>query len=127
MLIFQSQRGFSLIELTIVMAISVILLTIAYPVYTDHQVHVYRQRAQVALMHIAADLAQEDSSKASLPKETASLPYRFLVSQKPDAHFLIKAVPTGRQRSHDKLCGTLSLSDQNVRGSSGTGGVQKCW
>ncbi|MBK5648262.1 type IV pilin protein [Acinetobacter proteolyticus] len=50
-------RGFTLIELMIVVAIVAILAAIAYPSYTSYKVRVQRTDAQAEMMQIARNLA----------------------------------------------------------------------
>lgn len=50
-------RGFTLIELMIVVAIVAILAAIAYPSYTNYKVRVQRTDAQAEMMQIARSLA----------------------------------------------------------------------
>jgi type IV pilus assembly protein PilE len=50
-----SQRGFSLIELMIVVAIIAIIATFAFPSYRQHVIRSHRTDATSALLRVAAD------------------------------------------------------------------------
>ena len=52
------KKGFTLIELMIVVAIIAILAAIAYPSYTNYKVRVHRTEAQSEMMAIAHSLNQ---------------------------------------------------------------------
>lgn len=42
--------------------------------------------------------------------------------------YTLQIVPTGAQATQDKLCGTLSINQQGVRGEGGTASTaDQCW
>ncbi|MCH7314069.1 prepilin-type N-terminal cleavage/methylation domain-containing protein [Acinetobacter sp. ANC 3882] len=65
-------RGFTLIELMIVVAIIAILATIAYPSYISYKVRVQRTDAQAEMMQIARDLANFRMANNSYAGRTAT-------------------------------------------------------
>ena len=126
--------GFTLIELMLALAISVILVTIGYPTYTHYQTHAQRNRAQAALMQLAAKLelyfndngTYAGATLASLhaTQLTQGILYQLKI-QAGDAHFEIEAIPQEAQANRDTRCGTLTLTDTNQRGADGD--VNTCW
>jgi len=130
-------RGFTLIELMVALAISVILIAIGYPAYSSHQAHAERDRAIVALMQLSARMEVYFSDNESYAGATVrilhaanlvdGLHYRLRIVRASDAHYEIEAVPFGVQADRDTQCGTLSLTDTNVRGISGGGDATQCW
>lgn len=130
-------QGFTLIELMIAIAISAILATAAYPIYASYQARSYRGQAEVVLMQLAVKMAQYYSQTGNYQgivirkllnfDELKRLPYRFELTQVPDNHFLLQAIPDQVQRGRDQGCGILGLGDDNNRTVEGGAGVSACW
>ncbi|OGS99238.1 MAG: hypothetical protein A3F73_06310 [Gallionellales bacterium RIFCSPLOWO2_12_FULL_59_22] len=133
----QRQRGFTLIELMIAVALIGILAAIAYPSYTNHLQKSRRASAQAHLMDIAQRQTQylldarayaEDLGSLSLstPDDVAAF-YTIAI----DADNTAGAPPSftatatrkpGTAQANDK-CGTLGI-DNTGNKSAATGG---CW
>ncbi len=137
MFVLSNQRGFTLIELMLALAISAILIAVSYPIYTDYQAHAERDRAIVALMQLSARLENYFSDNGSYVDATIhnchavhlmdGLHYRLKITSATDSSYEIQAVPFGIQKTRDTHCGALILTDTNVRGISGDGDVAQCW
>lgn len=129
--------GFTLIELLITLAISAILLSVAYPSYVHYEVRAERNRATVALMQMAAKLEMYFNDHASYSGATIDslgatalihgIPYQLAITSATDQHFSIAAIPIDEQAKRDTVCGELMLTDTNLRSDSGTGNVDSCW
>ncbi len=137
-------KGFSLIELMIVVAIVGIISAIAYPNYTEYVTKSKRTAATSCLMEYAQYMEQYRASKMSyggsdhsddfddigLGCETENgldSHYQFA----PNAAFsattyTIKATPIGAQASADTSCGTLSINHLGVKSAS-AGDADNCW
>ncbi len=120
-------RGFTLVELLITIVVVGILVSIAYPAYTDHLRKSRRAEAQRVLMDIAlrqqqilldtkayaADLA---GSGASVPPSVTPF-YDITVTGTNTAGaapaFTATAVPRGAQASDS--CGTLTVNQASAR------------
>jgi type IV pilus assembly protein PilE len=130
-------HGFTLIELMLALAISVILMSIGYPSYVSYQTHAQRNRAEVALLQLSADMetyfsdnnSYEDASLKNLHAThlVDGLDYQLRIDKATDKHYEIQAVPTDVQVTRDSACGTLALTDANKRGISGDGDADACW
>ena len=124
-------RGFTLIELMVAVAIVAILAAIAYPSYQQHVLRTHRKAAQGCITELAQWMERYYSTHMSY--ENATLPstscrsdlktrYIFSFSHAPTATtYTIQAIPSGSQA--DDVCGTLSLTHAGVRTPSTTG----CW
>src|SRR5512139_668028 len=124
------QRGFTLIELMIVVAIVAILAAIAYPSYTQYVLRGHRAAAQSEMMDIAnreqqfllsnrsyADTAALTASGYALPAAVAAK-YNYAVAVNNAATpptFTITFTPTGSQASD----GTLFLNSVGLKTRGG--------
>ena len=101
-------RGFTLIELMIVVAIVAILAAIAYPAYTSHVRKGYRAAAQSYLMDLAQKQTQYLLDNRAYASNAAALnatppadvnnnyePIDFSVQAGPPPTFILTATPKG--------------------------------
>jgi type IV pilus assembly protein PilE len=141
-------RGFTLIELMIVVAIIGILAAIAFPAYNQSVRKSRRSDAKAALL----DLAQREERYLSTANQyTTSAPllgyggsatvttanpmnitsgsasyYQLAVSAPTSTTFTATATPQGAQATD--TCGTYTLSNTGTQGvSGGTGTPADCW
>ncbi|MEY2619335.1 MAG: hypothetical protein RL522_2337 [Pseudomonadota bacterium] len=147
-------RGFTLIELMIVLAVIGVLSAIAYPVYQRQILRTHRVTAAACLQELAMQmerrytLAMAYDNPATLPVAacTNALQGRYTfafgpvsvppataggsattVNSPTASSYLLQATPQGAQ-SNDAECGTLGLDQQGARARSGTAAdVQSCW
>lgn len=134
-------RGFSLIELMIVVLIIAVLAAIAYPSYTRHVVKTHRVAAEGCLSEYANYMERyyttnlrydEDpatSTAISLPSldcagnsQTGAF-YDYSLESVSATAFSVQAVPKGIQLARDTTCGTLKLDQTGTR----TPANSDCW
>lgn len=132
-------RGFTLIEVMVVVAIVGILAAVAYPSYVEYVQRGYRSEARTALMeaqqfmerfYAANSRYTTDAAGAvspALPARLQNVPTnspRYTLSVAATLNsYTLTATTTGTDR-----CGNLTLTNTGVKGRSGTGGtVQECW
>lgn len=133
------EKGFTLIELMIVVAIVGILAAIAYPSYQSHVEKTRRNLAEADLLELAQwmerryatgfDYRASDGSAPTLPfsisPRNASEPTAYNIDFAGAVTrntFVLRAQPTSLQ-SGDR-CGTLTVNQQGIE--TATGG-NDCW
>lgn len=144
-------KGFTLIEVMIVVAIIAILVGIALPNYREYVLRSNRAVAKAALLevasrqeqyflnnrsytHLLTDLGYEasyfiDSEGQPLAAVTGSI-YKMIITA-PDSNtgetiYTLSAVPHGSQ-TEDTKCGTLGFDDQADKTVTVSGNASYCW
>lgn len=145
------QRGFTLIELMITVAVIAILSGIALPSYNAYVLRSHRAEAKNTLLALAQRLEQNytlSSSYASTAANAAiddtsiaawgmnqvplsgSARYNIAFSGSPTAtEFVLMATPVGAQASD--TCGVMSLNNRNLKRAAGFDNrhptTRNCW
>jgi type IV pilus assembly protein PilE len=137
-----SNRGFTLIELMIAVAVVSILATIAVASYSSQVQKSRRTDARSALLDLAGreeKLFSTANAYSALPSDlgygavgapwpvTVGSGYYQVTVVTPDASsYTITATPLGTQLN-DTTCATLSVNQLGAQTSTGTGTAATCW
>lgn len=137
-------RGFTLIELMVVLVVVGILAAIAVPQYSAHVARTNRAEAKAALMGAAQWMEQRfsangtycstaaDCSTNPLPTSMRKVPatgdeiYALTVTNLADATYTLTATPASTGKMSADACGAFTL---NQLGQRGQGGLDEasCW
>lgn len=132
----KKQRGFTLIELMIVVAVVGILTAIALPSYNEYILRGHRAEGRTALLQTAQWMERAATANGpyptSLPGNMAGIASgRYAITLSSDgATFTLTATPENAQ-ANDK-CGSYTLTNTGLQGANGkTEGVSgydsSCW
>ena len=139
-MVMNKSRGFTLIELMIVVAVIGILAAVALPSYTRYVLKSHRSSAITAVLDLASREARYYTTNNTYSSDltllgysaTPSVPvtdssnhyYDLSVTAASSTGFTVSAAPAGNQVND--TCGTFSYTDLGVKSiSSGT--LSDCW
>jgi len=132
------ERGFTLIELMIVVAVLTIISTIAFPSYQNYALRGKRAEAKTAVLGAAQALERYFTNNNAYTTNLAAAGYKNISGDTPatsyytlqvtvpdSTSFIIRAVPNNFQ---DPACGIFTYNQAGQRGvENATDPVSKCW
>lgn len=128
-------RGFSLIEIMIVVVIIGVLAAIAYPSYNNHVVKTRRAAAAACLLERAQLLERYYTTNLTYVGAEVGqcgngldAHYKVGLSGAEQARaYTLQAVPRGQQAARDTACGTLRVTSTGARSVTGASATGACW
>jgi len=134
-------RGFTLIELMIVVAIIAILSAIAYPSYQEQVRKGRRADAMAQMLTLAQAYERFYTSNNSYingwaaisvgqtqaPTQGTAFYQLTSVEAGGGRSFLITATPQAAARQNEDRCGVLTIDQAGRKTKSGAAGVDECW
>ena len=135
----KTRRGFTLIELMIVVVVIAVLAAISFPAYQRYLASTRRATAAACLTEMAQfmerfytdNMTYVGASPATAPlqcRTDLTGQYTFAIAGTATASaFTLNATPQGRQATLDAGCGTLGMTQSGTKTVTGTNGVNACW
>ncbi|MCB1755067.1 MAG: type IV pilin protein [Gammaproteobacteria bacterium] len=128
-----NSKGFTLIELMIVVAIMGILAAVAYPSYVQQIYKSRRSDGHLALLTAAQNLERCKTSTftyvgCNVITGTSESPEKFYalsIANVTAISYDLTATPQNEQAG-DTRCGNLSIDENSTRSASGPDGIE-CW
>lgn len=131
----QTQAGFTLVELMIVVVIVGILASVAYPAYQEYGRRAKRTEAKALLVDSAARMERFYSNNnqyattvaaGNLSAATESGYHTLSIGGlgADNQTYTLTATPSGYT---DAKCGAMTLTNTGLRGEGGSGSVEDCW
>lgn len=130
------EKGFTLIEVMIVVAIAAILLAVALPNYRDYVLRGNRTQGQSLLVEAAARQERfyaqnnayvtDNSKKGSLNVNEGTYSDLYVLSVSSEANDGGYTL-TATEQFGDPGCGNLTLNARGAKGETGTKDVEECW
>lgn len=129
-------RGFTLIELLIACVILGILTAIALPSYQNQVQKSRRSDAKSALVGAAGQMERYFTERGTYatatlgsggvyPATTQNGYYALSLANLTGSSYTLRATPSGAHVGDP--CGTMTYTDQGVKGVTGTLSVGQCW
>lgn len=123
-------KGFTLIEILVVVAILGILASIAYPSYSQHVSKTRRTEAKTELLDLASRMERFYANRSTYvgadaqfsPGNTEHGFYSISIAETATSYTL-SAAPANAQT--DDECGTLTLNSQGIKGAALA--TLECW
>lgn len=140
-----NRKGFTLIEMMIVLAIITILSSLAYPNYLNHITRMRRTDGQTALLELANQMetyyrktqtyatATIGTGRETDIRDQAITPdgwYQLSILHQTNTHYTLQAKARMAQAEHDPMCVTLAIDDLGNKKPAAKNHQQRltrCW
>jgi type IV pilus assembly protein PilE len=132
----QRLRGFTLIEVMVVVAILAIIAAVAFPSYRSYIIKANRSAAQSFMLEVAsrqerylldARTYAADMATLGMTVPTNVSPNYTITTVGATTTYTVTAAPTPKQAADDGACGTLTIDQANNKTIGGSGTLANCW
>ena len=124
-------KGFTLLELMIVVAVVAILAAVAYPSYQEHVRSANREDAKQTLMQMAQKMEHVYATNLTYAGSNVTMPataYTFSISNASSTAYTLLATPVATSTQAADRCGVLSISRDGTKAAKkGAVSVADCW
>ena len=129
-------RGFTLIELMIVLAVLAVIVAIGYPSYQEHVKKSRRAEGMGQLLELADRMERAYSDRGTYPTVISEVYvattdrgfYTLSIVTANNVSFTVSATPTSLGDQNEDKCHTFTLTSLGEKSvSGGSHGVDKCW
>ncbi len=124
-------KGFTLLELMIVVTVVAILAAVAYPSYQEHVRSARREDAKQNLMQMAQKMEHVYATNLSYANSgvtASSAGYQLSISTATSTTYILLATPSAGTPQAVDRCGVLSLSRDGTKSAKkGATVVTDCW
>jgi type IV pilus assembly protein PilE len=130
-------RGFTLIELMIVVAILAIVVAVGYPSYMEHVKKSRRAEGMGQLLELADRMERAYSDQGFYPPKgsvsdvyTATTDggfYTLSIVTANNVSFTVSAAPTSLGGQNDDKCKTFTLTSLGLKSITGSVPTSHCW
>ena len=135
-MMLKKTRGFTLIELMIVLAILSIIVAVGYPSYMEHIKKSRRAEGMGQLLDLADRMERAYSDRGTYPTSVSDVLYTattdggFYILSIVSANnvaYTVSAAPTSLGRQNDDKCQTFTLTSLGQKSISGSVPNSQCW
>jgi len=128
-------RGFTLIELMIVIAILAIIVAVGYPSYMEHVKKSRRAEGMGQLLELADRMERAYSDSGTYPTVISEVYvattdggfYTLSIVSANNVSFTVSAAPTSLGRQNDDKCETFTLTSLGQKSVSDSSLNSHCW
>jgi type IV pilus assembly protein PilE len=129
-------RGFTLIELMIVVAVLSIIVAVGYPSYMEHVKKSRRAEGMGQLLELADRMERAYSDRGTYPTNISEVYvatttdggfYTLTVVSANNVSFTVSAAPTSLGGQNDDKCETFTLTSLGQKSISGSVPNSQCW
>ena len=134
-MMLKKTRGFTLIELMIVLAILSIIVAVGYPSYMEHIKKSRRAEGMGQLLELADRMERAYSDTSTYPTSVSDVYvattdggfYTLSIVSANNVAYTVSAAPTSLGRQNDDKCKTFTLTSLGQKSISGSVPNSQCW